>query len=285
MLLKNQEITKVLLTVAFARLIKEETHRSMRSKMFEVSVPSDEPFNQIVVEEMNIILGNHEKSEEFWKLSSKELFLKKYGTGLKVNEIDRSYDLRESLDVPLLISVILSSLKIKLRHIAKRELKHDWKTYSFVENDIKAIQSRSKSVYFIYFSEAMFLYIKSKSVQMGARRLLETSNKLFEFCSVIAPMCPITSFRWGDCTADLSKHFEEGKEKILEQAFCQYEKSVILWNKCLPGYQGMVWTLNEHAEYLKKTQSNTEKITELLALSEKYNAILQSLKNENEKKP
>lgn len=94
---QNENVRKLLLCISIARIMKNIMHERMRIKMRQVQVPSDHPFKSEVVFILNLLVGNSESSNLFWKSDIKEELILKYKKCLTPEELDPEFDLRVSI--------------------------------------------------------------------------------------------------------------------------------------------------------------------------------------------
>lgn len=106
-------IRKLLLTEMVARVLKDKIYGLLRSKMREIKVASQQPYNQVVLDYLNDVFVVH--SSEFWQSGVKKLLEDKFVMGLSTQESGPLFSLLEFIDSYALLARFQQISAISLR--------------------------------------------------------------------------------------------------------------------------------------------------------------------------
>jgi hypothetical protein len=109
-------VRKLLLTEMVARVLKDRIYELLRSKMREIKVASQQPYNQVVLDFLNEVFVTH--SSEFWQSGVKKLLEDKFIMGLAEQESGPLFSLRDLIDSHALLSRFQQISAINLRNDA-----------------------------------------------------------------------------------------------------------------------------------------------------------------------
>lgn len=72
-----------------ARVVKNNIRKKLRKVMERLRIPLEEPYRRLIVDYMNLVLGNSEESAEFWNAPLKRDLLKKFEHAITTEENDQ----------------------------------------------------------------------------------------------------------------------------------------------------------------------------------------------------
>ena len=108
--LYSAELRRVVLSVIVARCMKQTLDQRMRELMFQVRVPSDEPFKRLACQFFNSCFesGNEAACSNYWTSELKADVERRFPHALTDEEKAPGYDLRRSgVSRSLLSSIVL----------------------------------------------------------------------------------------------------------------------------------------------------------------------------------
>jgi hypothetical protein len=97
-------------------VLKDRIYELLRSKMREIKVASQQPYNQVVLDFLNEVFVTH--SSEFWQSGVKKLLEDKFIMGLAEQESGPLFSLRDLIDSHALLSRFQQISAINLRNDA-----------------------------------------------------------------------------------------------------------------------------------------------------------------------
>lgn len=115
-LVVDPAIRKLLLTEMVARVLKDRIYELLRTKMREIKVASQQPYNQVVLDFLNEVFVIN--SSEFWQSGVKKLLEDKFLMGLSQQESGPLSSLRDLIDSHALVGRFQQISAITLRNDA-----------------------------------------------------------------------------------------------------------------------------------------------------------------------
>jgi hypothetical protein len=85
----------ILLLEMLARVIKQMIQAKLRDMSRSLKQPGDEPYKQVVINELNLVFGKRMQSSVHWRNKLKEEVIKKFAPkALSLKERDIDYNLK-----------------------------------------------------------------------------------------------------------------------------------------------------------------------------------------------
>eukprot|EP01117_Protostelium_nocturnum_P006466 TRINITY_DN2328_c0_g1_i1.p1 TRINITY_DN2328_c0_g1~~TRINITY_DN2328_c0_g1_i1.p1 ORF type:complete len:1080 (+),score=470.57 TRINITY_DN2328_c0_g1_i1:226-3465(+) len=271
----SSDIKRLLLSVAAARVAKDDLKELMRVKMAEISAASTQPFKEVVVRFLNQLQGVCVTSSRYWNTVMPQRLEEKFGEILE--EEEKGKDLREFLDMRIVFILALRLTGTKLNDMVAQELLTS-ADFRFVEADIDEINSvvRHQSQQYLWGSLALMqkvIHMKMlgrKGTEI-ARLIVAAESRAHE-AHLCAPVCPVIDITWamtrlelmeargGKSINDKELNSIEGlldysSEKLGERPFIKTMRAHVM------RYQSVLietndpkeaMRLNEHADILTK---------------------------------
>lgn len=255
-------LRKLILSICVGRVCKNAIREKMRDKMMEITVPCEEPFKQIIVDQVNMLLGNHEElkkqSNYFWKIDLRGALRKAFRNLLTEEESTEEYDLRPHVDFGVLLQYLLPELCNMVDGV-EAELQEGLDAFTFNTSDIDSLRIATRQWHLIYFSKAMALKFQALTAKKAGfereyRRTAVRALHALREAHNAAPFCPVIAYNLAQGTADAARFLRDTDERgeVLSHALHIYEKEVLRFQPFWTNPEALAW------EYIKLLKANEE---------------------------
>ena len=151
----------------------------------------------------------------FWTSDIKEWLETKFTHSLKDNERNRNYNLRDSIDIKLLLRRLCYQSGIKLSKPAMNEFDRHPKDFQVLNFDLKKVSARVKHLNIIDEAEGNLLFIEARN-HSHREGLWDATNQKFARAVCSNTNNPSTFVRWGSILLKQCNHFRSSSKSSLD---------------------------------------------------------------------
>jgi hypothetical protein len=256
-------VRRCLLTEMLARVVKDLFRGQMRATSRQVRNLADEPYKEMIIRLLNLVLGRDEPAAEFWSLVHERLLSKFCGALTKEEQDDDPMALGLKVDSNALILRIENLVGVKIEEEAKSQLRDYPDAFEFVQSDIAEVYPKAKHMNLVDYAEGMALYLAAAGRKsMGPRerlRLLNLSCARFARALSTLPDSYVTLYQWGLSLLEESKLHSDSR-KVLESASEKFSAAL----EIKPNFQGCWVKLAEVLIEIAKLTRKPKRTKELL---------------------
>eukprot|EP01119_Soliformovum_irregulare_P018159 TRINITY_DN5508_c0_g1_i4.p1 TRINITY_DN5508_c0_g1~~TRINITY_DN5508_c0_g1_i4.p1 ORF type:complete len:1482 (-),score=512.19 TRINITY_DN5508_c0_g1_i4:32-3964(-) len=170
---QNPRIKDIVLEECIARVCKVHLRSLLRKVSRETGVPSDEPFRAVVLQFFNIIIGQHSKSEKYWKFYMKKELMEKFGLCLTEEEQsdDHVIPKQENFSYFSLFKRIFEATGVRVSPQCMKDLELSPENLEFVGPDVD-LEPTITHMNIIDYADGMSLYYEAleRPITMSATR-------------------------------------------------------------------------------------------------------------------
>lgn len=273
-LVHNKAMRSYILCAAVSRALKHKLRNRMRRAVREKrqgDLASEVSCKRVAARVLNKILGQHPKSEDFWRRSVVKSLRKRFPFILSPEELAETYDIRTDICLRVILAILMTQNMMRLTSDASNAIFRDLTTVKLVSNDIEVIWSNIKFSPLINILDAEVCRRmstgKGKNRGLGLR-LLESARAKLKTAIEALPSCSYSHWSIARVEKEIVRHPEY--EPVAEQIFNSIYKHLRLSHE-MEKTKGLLLTwaqvLEMHAERLEQANGGvpTARTTEMRA--------------------
>jgi hypothetical protein len=253
-------LRNLILSICVGRVCKNMIREKMRDMMMEVTVPCEEPFKEIIVDHVNMILANNTKNNNvtknnsidkrsyyFWHVDVKEALRRTFHSVLTEEEEQSDFDLHCRVDLGVVLQYLLPQVGDLLPGI-QEELHQDVEHFTCTTSDLASLHCETREWHMVHFARAMTLKQQAQAAKLGGfereykRLAIRALYACFEAHNA-APFCPVITFNFAQSVAEAVEFLPCAAEKgeMLVHVQHLYETEVLRFTMFWTNPKALLW--------------------------------------------
>lgn len=183
----NPALSKLILEICIARVIKHKISSQMRTVMDRVKIPADEPFKIVIADYLNFLLADDTDTttKNYWNQTLKKNLNKCFENILTPTESNNAYSLRNAVNVPFIVQYCLNLLCVRVRASPWENFLNHTKDFKWLATDIDRLDSCTTYTFqsYLYDGTTRFLESRMSKYEDISVRLLSDTAEILELCA------------------------------------------------------------------------------------------------------